>query len=70
MTLAVRHLRAAEIGLLSLTETILAPLWVWIGVGEAPGTAALVGGVMIVGALGMNAGIALKQRVHALTFRR
>jgi drug/metabolite transporter (DMT)-like permease len=59
MTLAVRHLRAAEIGLLSLTETILAPVWVWIGVGEAPGAAALVGGVMIIGALGVNAGIAL-----------
>lgn len=61
MTLAVRHLRAAEMGLLALTETILAPLWVWIGVGEAPGVAALGGAVLIVGALVVNAGISLSR---------
>jgi drug/metabolite transporter (DMT)-like permease len=61
MTLAVHHLRAAEMGLLALTETILAPLWVWMGVGEAPGKAALVGGVLIVGALAVNAWITLRK---------
>jgi drug/metabolite transporter (DMT)-like permease len=61
MTLAVRHLRAAEIGLLSLTETILAPVWVWLGVGEAPSRAALIGGALIVGALVVNAVLALRQ---------
>jgi drug/metabolite transporter (DMT)-like permease len=60
MMLAVRHLRAAEMGLLALGETILAPLWVWLGVGEAPGSAALAGGALIVGALALNAGIALR----------
>lgn len=54
MTLAVPHLRAAEMGLLALLETILAPLWVWLGVGETPGTAALIGGGMIIGALLVN----------------
>ena len=54
MTLAVRHLRAAEMGLLALTETLLAPLWVWLGVGEAPGVAALAGGALIVAALATN----------------
>lgn len=54
MTLAVPHLRAAEMGLLALLETILAPLWVWLGVGETPGTAALIGGGMIIGALLAN----------------
>ncbi len=54
MTLAVRHLRAAEMGLLALTETLLAPLWVWLGVGEAPGVAALVGGALIIAALAAN----------------
>ena len=47
-------------GLLALTETILAPVWVWIGVGEAPGNAALAGGVLIVGALAVNAWITLR----------
>lgn len=59
MTLAVRHLRAAEMGLLALGETLLAPIWVWLGVGEAPDSAALAGGALIVGALAVNAGIAL-----------
>ena len=59
-TLAVRHLRAVEIGLLALVETILAPLWVWLGVGEAPGNAALAGGALIVGALVVNGWVSLR----------
>lgn len=60
MTLALRHLSAAEMGLLALTETLLAPLWVWLGVGEAPGRAALAGGVLIIGALAANAWMQLR----------
>ncbi len=60
MTLAVPHLRAAEMGLLALTETILAPLWVWLGTDEAPGSAALMGGGLIVGALAVNGWITLR----------
>ena len=67
MTLAVPHLRAAEMGLLALSETVLAPLWVWIGVGEAPGSAALAGGLLIVGARVVNAGITLRSRVATPT---
>lgn len=55
MTLAVRHLSAAEMGLLALVETLLAPLWVWLGAGEVPGAAALTGGALIIGALAVNA---------------
>ena len=60
MTLAVPHLRAAEMGLLALTETILAPVWVWLGTGEAPTGAALAGGVIIVGALAANGWVTLR----------
>ncbi len=60
MTLAVPHLRAAEMGLLALAETILAPLWVWLGTGEAPSTAALGGGALIVGALAANGWVTLR----------
>ena len=60
MTLAVPHLRAAEMGLLALTETILAPMWVWLGTGEAPSTTALTGGVLIVGALAANGWVTLR----------
>ena len=61
MTLAVPHLRAAEMGLLALVETVLAPFWVWIGVGEVPRPSALAGGAMIVGALLVNGMFALRQ---------
>ena len=60
MTLAVPHLRAAEMGLLALTETILAPIWVWLGTGEAPAGAALTGGVLIIGALAANGWVTLR----------
>jgi drug/metabolite transporter (DMT)-like permease len=54
MTLAARRLKAAEVGLLTLLETILGPLWVWLGVGERPSDLALAGGAVVVGALGAN----------------
>lgn len=60
MTLAVPHLRAAEMGLLALTETILAPVWVWLGVGESPSASALSGGACILGALAANAWLSLR----------
>ena len=60
MTLAVPHLRAAEMGLLALTETILAPIWVWLGVGESPSSTALAGGACILGALAANAWLTLR----------
>lgn len=41
------YLSAAEIGLLGLLETVFAPLWVWIGIGERPSTMALVGGALV-----------------------
>jgi drug/metabolite transporter (DMT)-like permease len=51
MTMATRHLEAGEIGLLALLETILGPIWVWIGVGERPTDLALIGGLAVLGAL-------------------
>jgi drug/metabolite transporter (DMT)-like permease len=54
MTRAARYLRATEIGLLSLLETILGPLWTWIGVGETPTAMTLAGGAIVIGALFAN----------------
>jgi drug/metabolite transporter (DMT)-like permease len=61
MTLAVPHLRAAQTGLLALIEPILAPLWVWLGVGEVPAGAALAGGALIIGALVANGWVSLRE---------
>jgi drug/metabolite transporter (DMT)-like permease len=41
------YLSAAEVGLLGLLETVCAPLWVWIGIGEQPPAAALLGGALV-----------------------
>jgi drug/metabolite transporter (DMT)-like permease len=49
------HLRAAEAGLLTLLETVLAPLWVWIGIGEKPAAMALLGGGIVLAALVFHA---------------
>jgi len=47
-TRASRHLPAAELQLVATLELVMAPLWVWLGVGEAPDAATLVGGALIV----------------------
>lgn len=62
MTLAVRHLAAAEIGLFALLETILGPIWVWIGIGEHPSDLALLGAAVVIGALATNAALGARQR--------
>lgn len=54
LTLAAPHLSAAEIGLLSLLETILGPVWVWLGVGERPSDTALLGGGIVLSSLVVN----------------
>ena len=46
-TRASRHLPAAELQLVATAELVMAPLWVWIGVGEAPGAATLAGGALV-----------------------
>ena len=50
-----RYAPAAEIALLALVETVLGPFWVWIGIGEEPSSMALIGGSIVIGAIGMNA---------------
>jgi drug/metabolite transporter (DMT)-like permease len=54
MTAASKHLSATELGLLALLEPILGPLWVWALMGERPGAAALIGGVIVLGAVLAN----------------
>ena len=51
ITLGARYLPAAEVALLSLSETVLAPLWVWVGVGEVPALLTLAGGAIVLSAV-------------------
>jgi drug/metabolite transporter (DMT)-like permease len=66
LTLAVPHLSAAEVGLLSLLETVLGPVWVWLGIGERPSDSALLGGAIVITSLLANE-IAGMQRVSLVT---
>lgn len=61
---ATPHLTAAEIGLIGLLESLLAPLWVWIGVGERPSDTALIGGLIVIGSLAFNEVLALRRRTN------
>ena len=47
MVLGARYVPAAQVGLLALVEPVLAPIWVWMGVGEVPSLATIVGGTII-----------------------
>ena len=47
MFLGARYVPAAQVGLIGLTETICAPVWVWMAVGEVPASATLIGGLLI-----------------------
>ncbi len=63
MTIAARHLSAADVGLIALLETTLGPLWVWIFFAERPSDATLLGGAIILGALVANEVVGLRRRV-------
>jgi drug/metabolite transporter (DMT)-like permease len=58
-----RKLRAAELGLLTLLETVLAPIWVWIGISETPSATALLGGSVVLAAV---IGLALSERIRPI----
>mmetsp|Transcript_3474 Transcript_3474/g.10242 ORF Transcript_3474/g.10242 Transcript_3474/m.10242 type:complete len:392 (+) Transcript_3474:277-1452(+) len=51
MSIAPKYITGAEIGLCSLLETILGPLWVFLVFDERPPTFTLVGGALLVGSL-------------------
>lgn len=55
LTIGARLIPAAEVGLITLLEIVLGPLWVWIFLGEQPGTATVVGGVIVLGAVALQA---------------
>jgi drug/metabolite transporter (DMT)-like permease len=57
-----RVLPGAEIALLALLEVIFGVAWVWLGAGEAPGSAALTGGTLVLAALVGNELLALRAR--------
>lgn len=52
MSAASRLTASVNVSLVLLLETVLGPLWVWVVIGEIPSTRLLVGGAIVVTALG------------------
>jgi len=63
LVLASRALLAPEIALLGLLEVVLGPLWAWLGAGEEPARATLLGGAVVLAALAGNELAALRRRL-------
>jgi len=51
ITIGSRTVRSVTIGLLMLTETIFAPLWVWLFLNEIPPLSVFIGGMIIIFAI-------------------
>lgn len=62
LTLGPRYIGSAEVSLLILLESVLAPLLVWAVIGEDPGSWALAGGAVVIGALAISNAVALRRR--------
>ncbi|HEU4915243.1 MAG TPA: DMT family transporter [Acidimicrobiia bacterium] len=54
LAIAPRYIPGPEVALITLLETVLGPLWVWLALDEVPTEAALVGGFIVIGALAFN----------------
>lgn len=46
-TVGARLIPAAEVGLITLLEVVLGPVWVWLALSEQPDAATLIGGAII-----------------------
>ena len=55
------HLTAAEVGLLTLAEVVLAPVWVWLAFGETPAPSTLAGGGIVIAALAAHSALGIRR---------
>jgi drug/metabolite transporter (DMT)-like permease len=55
LTIGARLIPAGEVALITLVEIVLGPLWVWAFLSERPSTGTLVGGVIVLGAVLLEA---------------
>ncbi len=51
ITIGSRTTASTTIGLLMLTETVFAPIWVWLFLNEIPPISVFIGGAIIIGAI-------------------
>jgi drug/metabolite transporter (DMT)-like permease len=51
LTVGARLIPAAQVGLITLLEVVLGPVWVWLALDERPSTLTLVGGLVVIVAI-------------------
>ena len=51
LTVGARLIPAAQVGLITLLEVVLGPVWVWLALDEQPDTLTLVGGAIVIAAI-------------------
>jgi drug/metabolite transporter (DMT)-like permease len=51
LTIGARLIPAAQVGLITLLEVVLGPIWVWMAIGERPDKATLIGGAIVIAAI-------------------
>jgi drug/metabolite transporter (DMT)-like permease len=51
LTAGARLIPAAQVGLITLLEVVLGPVWVWLALDERPSTLTLVGGAIVIVAI-------------------
>jgi len=54
LTVGARLIPAAQVGLITLLEVVLGPLWVWLALDERPSTLTLLGGAIVIVAIVMQ----------------
>ncbi|MBT7181544.1 MAG: DMT family transporter, partial [Acidiferrobacteraceae bacterium] len=52
--LAAQTVPAVQLTVFALGEPLLAPLWAWVGIGEVPSGATMIGGAVLFSALGFQ----------------
>jgi drug/metabolite transporter (DMT)-like permease len=55
LTVGARLIPAAQVGLITLLEIVLGPLWVWLALDERPSALTLVGGAIVIVAIAIQA---------------
>ena len=64
LTIGTRHVPAAEVALVARLSLVLAPLWVWLAVGEVPSGLTLAGGGVVLAAV-IGHGLAARHRLSS-----
>lgn len=66
-TAGSRVVPAAEIGILSMAEVMLAPVWVWLFLNEGASAGTFLGGAVLLGAIALNALTGMRHRPPPIT---